>query len=192
MSPALAFATPAFAIDAQVPNPGGGRAATYESAAASFAPSPLEDALAITLFIQPCIGQGFWPFAPQSNVFGPTPAPADPVAAAVAVLEGAAETEALGTADAEAEAAVAGGGSAAAVAVAGALALRELESAEAKVGFASTAPPVGSPGLSLPQPAAMSPSAASANRWMVLLMNELSMTGIGRRGAALCDGSCLS
>jgi len=34
----------------------------------------IDAAFAITVFIQPCIGQGFCPLAPQSNVFGPAAA----------------------------------------------------------------------------------------------------------------------
>src|SRR5262245_59320729 len=82
MSPALALAAPALAIADQPPKPGGGWPATVVNAAASFSPSPLDEAPPITLFIQPCMGQGFWPLAPQSYVFAP--AAALPVPAGVA------------------------------------------------------------------------------------------------------------
>ena len=64
----------ALAIADQPPKPGGGWDATVDSADASFSPSPLDDAPPITLFIQPCMGHAFCPFAPQSYVFAPAAA----------------------------------------------------------------------------------------------------------------------
>src|SRR5262249_52512805 len=43
----------------------------WASACAIFSPSLDDDALAITLFIQACMGQSFCPLAPQSNAFAP-------------------------------------------------------------------------------------------------------------------------
>lgn len=66
MSPALAFAAPSAAIEAQLPIPGGGLAAMYESALAIRSESPLDVAGPMTPRIQPCMGQFFWPLPPHS------------------------------------------------------------------------------------------------------------------------------
>jgi len=110
-------------------------------------PSPLATAEPMTDFIQPCIGQAFCPFAPQSKVFATAVplAAGVPEAAALAVPEGAALAvpEAAGTsvAAAEAVAVAVAVAESAAVAVAVAVTAAVVEPAGAPVVVPEPSPP---------------------------------------------------
>lgn len=159
MSPALALAAAALEIEDQLPMPGGEWLATYDSAAASFSPSPLDDAEPMTLFIHPCIGQGFWPFAPQSNSFGP--AAALPDGAGPALDDGA--TLALALAVATAVPAALADVTDAALAVVTGAALADVEAVVTTV-LSGEASAAAEPSFSLPQPTERAAPATAAKR----------------------------
>jgi hypothetical protein len=131
----------------------------------------------MTLFIQPCIGQGFCPFAPQSYFFSPAAADAVVAGDAVGAPDGgaAAADEPVGAAAALASGAALAGGAAAAVSEGVAAAGTVGAALLAAFVVSATAAPVdcASPPW-LPQPGAARDKQArsSANGVIVLLMRS--------------------
>jgi hypothetical protein len=163
MSPAAAFAAPALAIALQLPKPATGFEATVESAFESRCASPLATAEPMADFIQPCMGQDFWPFSPQSNFFA--------AATAVPLAAGAPEAAALAVAVtlADATGAPLAAAEAVAVALAASLAAAEavvvadtLAETAAAVVIASAGAPVVAPEPPLPHAARTAARAAEA------------------------------